>query len=149
MLLRQDTKAPNLISRTGLWIGSCLLLAAGICGFFGKIGSLDVGLSIASVFVLPACLLNLPVVFKLKDAERKHMWVILGVGLLVGPVVLSLLFAMAVIRGQSPLSVWQGDPLGPHTFVLLIASAIVTLALSAIYGLLLRILSHRQRLASH
>lgn len=142
--------APSSLSqstRAALWSACCLLLAAISCLLFGKAGSLDVGLRFTLVFVLPAWLLYLPVILKLKDAGNHRLWIILGSGPLLGPAVLALWFGVSITRGESPSALWQGDPLGPGTPILIFGSAIFTFVIAAIYGASLRLLHARRTTA--
>jgi hypothetical protein len=99
------------------------------------------------VFVLPAWLLYLPLILKLKDIENRRFWILLGSGILLGPAVLALWLGISVARGESPSAVWQGDPLGPSTVVLIVLSAVLTFAVAAVYAASPRLL-HARRAAA-
>jgi hypothetical protein len=109
---------------------------------FGKDGSLDVGLRIAQVFFLPVWLLYIPLVFKLKDSKNGRIWIMLGSGLLLGPVVIAIWCGVSIAQGATPSTVWHGDPLVASTAALMILSAFLTLAIVGIYGMSLKFLGY-------
>ncbi len=134
---------PNFFVRLGLWFVCCLALAAPICFAFSKGGSLDAGLRFALLFALPAWLLYIPLILALKDAKSHRIWIILGCGLLLGPIMVAVSCGIAIAQGERPGTAWEGDPLGPSTVTLMVLSAFVTLALAGIYGACLKVLGHR------
>ncbi len=136
------TYTKSSFGRIGLWLGCCLLAVAVFSLILGPRGSVDVGLRIGLLFVLPICLLYLPLIIKLRDAEHRRIWIILTSGILIGPAVLFLWSLILILRGGSAHAIWQGDPLVPSSAVLIGFAAIVGLIMTSVYALSLKAL-HR------
>lgn len=101
----------DVFRRIGLWLGS-LLLAVGIFSLLlGRGGAAGPIFQVTMIFALPVWCLCLPFVISFKDAEGRRIWTILVSGILVGPVAMGVWGMILQLRGDSPETVWGGDPL--------------------------------------
>ena len=118
----------------GLWILSLLLSISLFSLVFGQLNgtaSFVFIFRITSIFALPVACLYLPIVLAVRDAEEGRMRVIVGTGLLIGPVCIALWGLIQQVRGES--SVWTGDGIGLGIVACLFLALVVGLLATMFY----------------
>lgn len=95
----------NTAYRIGLLFSSLLLGVALFSVFFcltaRQTGAILFILKITMIFALPVCVVCLPLVLALKDAEEGRVWGILLSGILTGPAALIVLAFILQLKGRS------------------------------------------------
>jgi drug/metabolite transporter (DMT)-like permease len=140
--------------RIGLWFIS-LLLAVGLFSLLWflmpSVGSVSLetlsGVFLVTLlFALPVACLFLPIVIGLKDAEERRIWMILGSGILIGPLSMALWGLLLQWRGEDSHTVWYGDPLlGVGGFASMFFAAVVGSLTTLLYVIVLRVIHRRFR----
>ncbi|MDR3754888.1 MAG: hypothetical protein P4K93_14960 [Terracidiphilus sp.] len=130
------------ISRIFLSFCSLLLAVALFCCWLGSAGSWSFIFKITMIFALPVWLINLPVLFLLKNVGRHSKWIVPALGGLIGPVCVILWCGILVLRGGDWASIWNGDPEAGGLESALIFASLIGLATNSFYTVAL-ILSQR------
>ncbi|MEO6816608.1 MAG: hypothetical protein ABI177_07885 [Edaphobacter sp.] len=138
--------------RIGLWFG-CLLLAVGLFSvlfirFYGASGEVMFIVRVTMMFALPVWLLYLPIIFKLRDAEDNRIWIILGSGILIGPLALTIWCLILQLFGGDAHAIWRGDDLAPSTVACMIFASVVGFMATLPYGIVLKIFHHQSAVAT-
>lgn len=121
------------ISRIFLSFCSLLLAVAIFCCWVGSAGSWSFIFKITMIFALPVWLINLPILFLLKNVGRHSKWIVPAVGGLIGPVCLTLWCGILVLRGGNWASIWNGDPEAGGLGSALIFASLIGLATNSFY----------------
>lgn len=129
--------------RVGLWFGCVVLSAVVLATVFSASGWLWI-FRLALLFALPGACLYLPIVIWLSNADGKRLWILIGVGTLVGPPSIVLFGLIQQLRGVDPKSIWHNDPLVPASLIRIIhvvCPLVIGFLATAFYGLTLRFLN--------
>ena len=121
------------ISRIFLSFCSLLLAVALFCCWVGSAGSWSFIFKITMIFALPVWLINLPILFLLKNVGRHSKWIVPALGGLIGPVCLTLWCGILVLRGGNWASIWNGDPEAGGLESALIFASLIGLATNSFY----------------
>jgi hypothetical protein len=126
-----------------------LLLSVGI--FSAAFASQGAGIFIAEVmliFAIPGWVANLLLVFALRDAHGKRLWVLLSAGGVIGPACLGLWGFVELLRGSELSRIWSGDPLlGLGLGAGLIFAFMIGFLTNAIYVIILKM--NAQKVSLH
>ena len=95
---------------------------------------------VAIVFALPVSLLCLPVVFFIRSAGKRQVWILLATGLLVGPACLAIWGMILQLRTTNAQILWRGDGESPGVVGAMLCAAIVGLLTTAVYIAVLKLL---------
>ena len=132
--------------RVGTWFCS-LLFAAGLFSLLVSRGtsiqSVIFIFKVTMVFALPVSLLCLPVVFFVKSAGKRQVWILLAIGLLFGPACLAIWGLILQLRSTNAQIIWQGDGESPGVVGAMLCAAIVGLLTTAVYTAILKLTVRR------
>jgi hypothetical protein len=128
--------------RVGTWFCS-LLFAVGLFSLLvsrgASVQSATFVFKVTMVFALPVSLLCLPVVFFIKSTGKRQVWILLAVGLLIGPVCLAVWGLILQLRSTNAQIIWQGDGESPGVVGAMLCAAIVGLLTTAVYTAILKL----------
>lgn len=133
------------IPRVLLSFCSLLLAVAifsAICNRTGRLGPFLFISGVAILFALPVWLINLPILFLLKNMGQRQRWVVPALGAVIGPVCLILWCGILVLRGADWSNLWKGDEAGGLEGAL-VSAFLVGLSTNTFYVLALRIWNRR------
>jgi hypothetical protein len=128
------------IPRILLSFCSLLLAVTIFSAILGTRGSVPFIFGVAILFAFPVWLINLPILFLLKNVSRRYAWMVPALGALIGPVCLMLWCGMLVFRGSNWSSLWNGDPEAGGLGSALICASLIGLGTNSFYAVALRLL---------
>jgi hypothetical protein len=95
-------------------------------------GSLFI-MKITLIFALPVWLIDVPILFLLRNVGRHQRWIVPALGALIGPVCLTLWCGILVLRGDNWLNLWHGDPEAGGLESSLIFASLIGLGTNSFY----------------
>jgi hypothetical protein len=135
----------NALIRVGFWLGSLLVSVLVFTLFFGAGRAVIFIYRTTMILAFPVWCLCLPLIVKLRDTEGTRIWIILGVGAVVGPFALALWCLVLQLRGGDAYTIWHGDPLAPSTAMFMLFASFVGLLTSSMYAITLKLIYRQVR----
>ena len=132
------------IARIFVSFCSLLLAIAIFTVWLGPVSAWPFIFKFTMFFALPVWLIDLPLLFLLKNVDRRRLWIIPALGALIGPLCLLLWCGILVLRGNDWLSLWSGDPEAFGLGAMLFFASLIGLATNSFYTVALIL---RKRLA--